>query len=335
MKRAFTAVGLVAAMACGLLFIASCAAQVPVDTGHRSEDSGHASVVSLRFVTNRMLKLSGGDKRYFDSERGPLTAGVCTAAFKENDWRGEVLRVDTGDVDTVFEGLGAGRMVVYIHGYSESFERSCRRAARLQDNLHLDDRLVLFSWPSGNYVTYGQDGRVLRESVGDLEQLLEQLAATVGADRIVLMAHSMGSRGLVEVLGRRDPDAERFSEAVFIAPDVRRDMFAGNVQMLQSKVDELTVYMSDNDLVLWLSTVVNVSGRLGTAGAVDINPEHARFIDITPTGVTFIGGHLYHLFNPAVIEDLQTLLDTADENADRAWRRTPGETSGVWQLEAS
>ena len=335
MKSVFKVGGLLAGMACGLGLIAACAAQIPVDSVFRARDAEHASIVSLRFVTNRMLNGSGDQKRYFDSRRGPLTAGVCTAGFGENDWRGEVLRVDTGSVDTVFEGLGAGRIVVYVHGYSESFDRSCRRAARLQDNLHLDDRLVLFSWPSGNYVTYAQDGRVLRESIGDLEQLLEQLAAAVGEERIVLMAHSMGSRGLVEVLGRRDPNADRFSEAVFIAPDVRRDVFAGNVQVLQSSVDELTVYMSDNDLVLWLSTVVNVSGRLGTAGAVDIDPEHARFIDITPTGVTFIGGHLYHLFNPAVIEDLQTLFDTADENADRAWRRTPGETDGVWHLEAT
>jgi esterase/lipase superfamily enzyme len=322
-------------VALGLAFLAACATNIPIDTDHRTAGPEHVDVVNLRFVTNRALRPLRRSGSYFDNEPGTLSAGACMAGFEEGDRSGEVLRIDRAPVDDVFRELAPGRIVVYVHGYSESFAKSCRRAALLQKNLGLDDRLLLFSWPSDSYVTYARDARDLSESLDDFNRLLTQLSETVGEERIVLMAHSMGSRAIVDALRMREQVSAKFSEAVFIAPDIRRDVFIDNVQMLQSKVSELTVYMSDNDLVLWISTMVNVSGRLGIAKDIEVDTRHARVIDITPTGVSFIGGHLYHLYNPAVAEDLRVILGTAAKGADRAWQRIPGATDGVWLLEAS
>ena len=145
------------------------------------------------------------------------------------------------------------------------------------------------------------------------------------------MAHSMGSRGLVAALHERGDDAAKFHSAIFVAPDIRRDVFRDNVQMLQRRVSDITVYMSDHDRVLWLSTTVNVSGRLGVASEFDL--EHANVVDITPAGSNDITGHRYHMLNPAVIEDLRVLLGTDAADTERAYRRIPGEMPGFWQLE--
>ena len=101
--------------------------------------------------------------------------------------------------------------------------------------------------------------------------------------------------------------------------------------MLQRRVADIVVYTSDSDRVLWLSTTVNASGRLGVAREFDL--DHATVIDVTPTGTNDISGHLYHMLNPAVIEDLRALLQTDPPDAERAFHRVPGDTPGFWRLQ--
>ena len=317
-----------------VLALASCTARMPVDTEIRPQSPEHQVVVNLRYVTNRALVQTRTGVSYVGGDHGELSAGFCEAAFEAGDRWGEILRIDSVPVESVLDITPTGRLVIYVHGYSESFDRSCRRAAVLQQRLRLDDRLILFSWPSGgNYVSYASDARALERSLDELNDFLSLAIDAVGQERIVLMAHSMGSRGVVDALKSRENGTGRLSHAILLAPDIRRGAFLESLQMLQRTVSDITVYTSDNDLVLWLSTVVNASSRLGLADDIDFDPEHAKIIDITPTGVSFVGGHLYHIFNAAVAEDLRTVLGTAAPGASRAWQRVPGETDGLWRLE--
>jgi pimeloyl-ACP methyl ester carboxylesterase len=313
--------------------LTSCAARLPVDTDIRDRAPDDETVVNLRYVTNREMVQSASGARHIGGKPGQLSAGYCKAAFEAGDRWGRILRIDSVSIDSLLDVPPAGRLVIYVHGYSESFDRSCRRAAVLQQKLRLDDRLILFSWPSGSYVSYSEDANALDRSLDQLNTFLSRAIEIVGQERIVLMAHSMGSRGVVNALQRREDDSGRFSHVVLLAPDIRRSAFFENLQMLQSKVADITVYTSDNDLVLWLSTVVNVSSRLGVADDVEFDPAHARIIDITSTGVSFVGGHLYHIFNAAVAEDLRFLLGSSFPGASRAWQRVPGTTDGIFRLE--
>ena len=315
--------------------LVSCAARLPVDTDIRAQAPEDQTVVNLRYVTNREMVQSASGDRHIGGKPGQLSAGYCKAAFEAGDRWGRILRIDSASIDSVLDVPPAGRLVIYVHGYSESFDRSCRRAAVLQQKLRLDDRLILFSWPSGSYVSYSGDAKALDRSLDQLNAFLTRAIERVGQERIVLMAHSMGSRGVVNALQRREGDGGRFSHVVLLAPDSRRSAFLENLQMLQAKVADITVYTSDNDLVLWLSTVVNISPRLGVADDIEFDPAHARVIDITPTGVSFVGGHLYHIFNAAVAEDLRNLLGSSFPGASRAWQRVPGATDGIFRLEAS
>jgi len=308
----------------------SCATRIPVGADFRAVTDKHENVVELRFVTNRKLVSAGTTGEYYGDDHGELSAGSCRVGFEADDDRGEVLRVDTRPLETVFSNIAPGAFIIYVHGYGEYFAKNCRRAALLQQRLGLDGRMLLFSWPSSSYLTYAGDAVDLEQSIDELNALLTLAADAVGHERIVLMAHSMGSRGIVDALKLRDDEA-RFGSAIFVAPDIRRDVFRENVSMLQEKVSDIVVYTSDSDRVLWLSTTVNVSGRLGVAREFDV--DHTTVIDVTPTGTNDISGHLYHMLNPAVIEDLRALLGSGPVDAMRSFHRVPGETPGFWRLE--
>jgi pimeloyl-ACP methyl ester carboxylesterase len=330
MTHARTPAPLLLVAACGITLLASCAARIPVNKDYRLPSGEYEALVDLRFVTNRKLVKSGGDRDYFGDDHGELSAGSCRVGFEAGDSRGEVLRVDTRPLESVLADVAPGRLVIYIHGYGEYFAKNCRRAALLQHRLGLDGKMLLFSWPSSSYFTYAGDAIDLEQSIGDLNALLTRAAAAAGHERIVLIAHSMGSRGVVDALKARSDEAP-FGAAIFVAPDIRRDVFSQNVAMLQQKVSDIVVYMSDSDRVLWLSTTVNVSGRLGVAREFDL--DHTTVVDVTPAGTHDITGHLYHMLNPAVIEDLRILLGTSPTNAERSYRRVPAETPGFWRLE--
>ena len=317
-------------VAAAAALVASCAVRIPVGTDFRAVTDKHENVVELRFVTNRKLISSGTAGEYYGDDHGELSAGSCRVGFEAGDDRGEVLRVDTRPVETVFSGIAPGAFIIYVHGYGEYFAKNCRRAALLQQRLGLEGRMLLFSWPSSSYLTYAGDAIDLERSIDQLNALLTLAADTIGYERIVLMAHSMGSRGVVDALKTRSDDAQ-FRGAIFVAPDIRRDVFRENVTILQQKVTDIVVYMSDHDRALWLSTTVNVSGRLGVAKEFDI--DHTTVIDVTPTGINDISGHLYHMLNPAVIEDLRVLLGTTPDAAVRTWHRVPGEMPGFWRLQ--
>lgn len=315
--------------------VVSCVTRVPVDTQFRPESVEMETIVSLPFVTNRQLDSAEELGEYYGDGRGELSAGYCRIGFEENDRTGEVLRVDTAPIESVVPEQVMDTFVIYVHGYGEPFAKNCRRAALLQHNLGLEGRMLLFSWPSSTYLTYTQDAVDLEASHDELNELISLVAASVGRENLVLMAHSMGSRGVVDALKLRDDDPPRFNSIVLVAPDIRRDVFLENVHMLQEKVSDITVYMSDNDLAMWVSTVANASGRLGAASEFPIDVQHISVVDITPTGIAGVTGHLYHILNPAVIEDLQVLFGVKPQDAERQFRRVAANTDGFWTLESA
>jgi len=315
--------------------LVSCVTRVPVDSQFKPQSAEHEVIVSLPFVTNRKLNSKAGFGEYYGDDHGNLSAGHCKVGFEKDDRTGEVLRVDRDSIESVIPATAPDGFVIYVHGYGEPFDKNCRRAALLLHRLGLDGRLLLFSWPSSTYLTYAQDADDLQASHDKLNELISLVAASVGRENVILMAHSMGSRGVVDALKLRDDGPPRFKRIVLVAPDIRRDVFVENVHMLQERVSDITVYMSDNDRAMWVSTVANASGRLGAASEFPIDVQHISVVDITPTGTAGVTGHLYHILNPAVIEDLQVLLGVKPPNAQREFHRVAANTDGFWTLQSA
>src|SRR5580693_3458182 len=133
---------------------------------------------------------------------------------------------------------------------------------------------MMFSWASaGSATAYIKDEATVTASGRKMAQMLEDVVAQSGAERIHLIAHSMGNRALIEAmqtyLAKRAP-AQRthiFGQVVFTAPDVDRDYFVDAIASLSSAAERTTLYASDKDLALKTSQALHGAPRAGTAGA--------------------------------------------------------------------
>ena len=169
---------------------------------------------------------------------------------------------------------------------------------------------------------YTWDEADLLWSVPHIANFLEQTVSTAGgAGRVDVVAHSLGARGIVQALIRlsyRNSDKPIINELVLIAPDVDTDIFRQDLKQLKNVVRRITVYVSENDKALKLSQEVHGYPRLGQAGEALTIFEEVETIDISGINLRRFSGHIYHLFNPEVIDDLTELLTTGKSAAHRS-----------------
>lgn len=298
--------------------------------------------ISVDFVTLRNRTGASSPSQYFGGARGQLRAGACTVSFSpiwglddiaqsvpfyipdEKIKLNEVKEIEMEQLFTeisTFSKQENSNFVIYIHGYNVDFARSCRRSAIFQRALGLYDRLLLFSWPSdGNMLKYTWDEADLVWSVPHIAQLIEEIVKRAGSSNVDMVAHSLGARGTVQALARLAHNREAapiLNELVLIAPDMDRDIFRQELSLIKNSVKRLTIYVSENDKALKLSHEVHGYPRLGMAGKYLTVFEGVETIDISQISNRRISGHLYHLFNAEVIEDLTQLLHTGETASKR------------------
>jgi esterase/lipase superfamily enzyme len=215
-----------------------------------------------------------------------------------------------------------GNLVLYIHGYNLSFQKACRRAATFQRELDLHGRLLLFSWPAnGNLLTYTQDEADISWSVDYLENFLASLHLRYGAERVSLVGHSLGARGLVEALmhlGYGNAGRPLFNELVLIAPDIDSQVFIKRLAELRPQVKRITLYASAHDKALKFSNEVHGAARLGEAGERLTLAPGIETIDVSALETRSVSGHIYHQHDSSVIADIKQLLDAGKGAAGRS-----------------
>ena len=113
--------------------------------------------------------------------------------------------------------------MVFIHGYNVSFHRAARRTAQLAYDLDFAGVPLFYSWPSdGAFLRYTADEQDVRLTVPHLTEFLNDVVQATGAERVHVVAHSMGSRALAAALTDigRDISEPVFGEVIFAAPDI-------------------------------------------------------------------------------------------------------------------
>jgi esterase/lipase superfamily enzyme len=203
---------------------------------------------------------------------------------------------------------------IFVHGFNSSFEDAARRCAQLAFDLDFDGTPMMFSWPSAASATaYTVDANTIQESGRKLALFLDDVVARSGAERIHLIAHSMGNRALLEALRsylEKHPPAPRkhiFGQIVFTAPDVDREYFIDAMNSMPNLAVRFTLYASDNDLALQSSQIVNGAPRAGMAGVNIISMRGLDTIDMSAVPADALG-HTYFASNSGAIYDLFRLL---------------------------
>jgi len=304
-------------------------------------------------VRNRTESPDPGEA--YGGERSELKAGHCRvgeldlgvlsplAEAAPAFMREELLRVqDVQEMDpaTVLHGLeataGARGPAIYVHGYYISFEKGCRRAALLQQNADLVGRFLWFSWPSdGSAAYYTHDEADLYWSVPDLADAIIELERRFGTRAVDVIGHSLGARGvalaLYEVANRR-PEIQ-LGHVALLAPDMDFEIFARMLPRIEPIVDSITVYTASGDMPLALSKQVHGYPRLGESGNDVSKIASVEVIDLSDLPSEGPTGHLYHIYSPAVGEDLRQLLNEGKQASARSG--LVGEGNNLWHLKSA
>jgi esterase/lipase superfamily enzyme len=209
-----------------------------------------------------------------------------------------------------------GSVLVFVHGYNNTFDDSLKRTAQLVRDLNFDGTAFAFGWPSqGNAMYYGTDRKSAADTVDALASFLVRIAQATGTAKINIIAHSMGNRVLLPALVKAQGELlPRIGEVILASPCVDLPTFNAVLDKLTSAgFDRLTMYASSHDTALWLGYLREFKTPL--AGFItDGQPVvHAglQTIDVSEAGNIGVVSDLNHdIFatNPVVTEDMRQLL---------------------------
>ena len=300
------------------------------------------------FVTLRD-KLEDTDRgAAYGDDRGTLKAGRCLLDETSLDFLSpaadlapfhipeeilRVRRVDEEPLASLLDGF-ATAPVIYMHGYYIDFDKGCRRATILKERANLSDRFLWFSWPSdGTLLNYAKDEANLYWSIPDFARVISQIHDRFEGQKLSLMGHSLGGRGVTLALyelTHAHPDL-RFDNVVLLAPDMDFDLFAKLLPRIRPSAERITIYTSDTDRALAVSAQLHGYPRLGQSGNDVGRLMGVEVIDTSDLPTLSPNGHLYHIQNEEVGQDLEQLLNLGLPAAQR--RRMVQDGPNLWRLQ--
>jgi esterase/lipase superfamily enzyme len=235
------------------------------------------------------------------------------------------------------ESLSDRSLLVYIHGYHVTFEEAAIRAAQIGFDLKVPGITAFYSWPSqGTLDGYGADYDMVQISEEDLSRFLVRMAKDSNANRVHIVAHSMGNQGLLRALYRSTAQAAitagmRFGQIFLAAPDVDVDLFRQLANVYPTVAERTTMYVSAKDKVLGISSMLRKdrprAGYTPPTTTVDgIDTVEATGIDVT------ILGHAYFAEAAGILYDMHELLfhNTPPERRPRLFKHTTSAGVPYW-----
>jgi esterase/lipase superfamily enzyme len=216
---------------------------------------------------------------------------------------------------------GPPHAVVFLHGYNVSFEETAIRAAQIGFDLKVAGATAFFSWPSrGSALSYPADEASIEASEGAIVRFLVDFTQHCGAEKVHLIAHSMGNLGLLRSLQRIAADTEtrgkvKFGQVMLAAPDVDRDLFLDLARLYPEHAERTTLYASDGDLAVHLAAKMHEAPRAGYFLPYTVVPG----IDTVavPNFDVDLLGHNYFAEAEALLYDIYDLLRHGDPPASR------------------
>lgn len=244
-----------------LFFVTSrlpdCRTEAIALTNHRGDTLRYG-----RFAAPRETEV-GGKKKL----RTPM------AFQNEGDWW-QALQAETD--------RRQGRVLLYVHGYRETFETTSKDAAQIARITGFDGPVIEYSWPSqGEVLKYAVDETNMYHDVRHFGDVLRTLADRPWVKEIVIVSHSLGARLVIPAiatadrLSRRAGRATNISNIILASPDIDRETFERDTAddvLAPERVERgrrVTIYVSLKDKALAASRVLHGYPRLGSPYCFD------------------------------------------------------------------
>lgn len=172
-----------------------------------------------------------------------------------------------------------GPIMIFIHGYDESFDKALKDAAMIAYQFDSRNDVpilpICFSWPSLNSkAEYAADEANLEWSTAPFFEFLDTIkAAKNPASPLDIVAHSMGNRPLIQYCVQHRNDAPSFRNIVLSGADVDYHMAESRKSDIESAAGRsVTIIVSDRDAPLITSQMLHGQPRLGRP----IDPPNVR-----------------------------------------------------------
>lgn len=238
-------------------------------------------------------------------------------------------------------------VVLYVHGFNETFESGADTMAELCHFLGREPVCAFFTWPAshtGNFlISYTNTTESAAYAVPHLRKTLRLIATRPDVKRVHVLAHSRGTAVAMDALsqllvesvaaGKEPVKSLKLGELVLFSPDIDMDIAAQRITAYLSDPDlftvwnerrlprslagRLTIYTSPEDRALLISKILFRSKhRLGELTAADLKPQAQQFlaqlgkidlISYQGKRTDFIG-HGYFTTSPQVSSDVIELL---------------------------
>ncbi len=242
------------------------------------------------------------------------------------------------DMQQTISASTGKELFVFVHGFHNTFQDAAYRTAQIAHDINFEGAPIFFSWTSqGSLLDYMTDAENVKPTANHLRRFLEELHDESGAERIHLIAHSMGSRALTMALQDLQApyrDADTINEVVFAAPDVRKSTFIDRIRQFPETIERVTLYASAYDSALQVSRAIQGGQdeeyqRAGETKPTPVVTERLQTIDVSFVTV----GHSYISDSPYVLNDLRELLlnNRSLEPAGKTFIPTPD--GGYWILQ--
>ncbi|MBK5971270.1 MULTISPECIES: alpha/beta hydrolase [Thiorhodovibrio] len=252
-----------------------------------------------------------------------------------------------GEVERRLAAVPKKELMLYVHGFNETFATAAFTAAELCHFLGREQACAFFTWPAsttGNFlISYTTTTESADYAVAHLKKTIRTLASTPGLERLQILAHSRGTaltlRAVSELVteaiaaGKEPVDLYKIDNLVLLSPDIDVDIAAQQITGFLSDPElmtvwpegrlpralsgRLTIYASPEDRALLVSRILFRSrNRVGQLRTEDIPESAQRYFEavgridlISYEGKrTDLFGHSYFTTNPQVSSDLIELI---------------------------
>ena len=296
-------------------------------TGARFDAAELTTNPTLLVATTRKPMNGARAKPWFGPERAarmsfarakliqPDDGRFSLASIGLDDWRLDAIETVPKIGDLLGPATGMRDVLLYVHGFNQTFETAALDAARLSDGIQFRGETMVFSWPSkAKLFDYGYDRESAMWSRDALEQVLSGLITSPAVGRVNIVAHSIGTMLTMEAI-RQIYDrhggvvAERIGTVVFASPDIDIDVFSSSVERIGPLASKITVITSTNDRALAVSGwIAGGITRVGAAEQAGLKRLGLHVIDASKQGWGIINHDLF-LSNAQIRQVIRRAID--------------------------
>jgi esterase/lipase superfamily enzyme len=236
-----------------------------------------------------------------------------------------------------FTSMGKKDVLIFIHGFSNKFDESVRKAGQIAYDLDFPGIAMTYSWPSQgafSLTNYKKDEKYSAYSVKYLKEFLLNVVEMAKGHKINIIAHSMGNRVLLNAVGDIQKSAKGtiFNQIILAAPDVNAKVFKEEIMpKMLGKANKITLYASSEDRALQASRHLHQQSRLGESGEFLTVVEGMDTIDSTGVDPSTLG-HSYFSSTRTLLLDMKNLMLKNTPPSNRNLKTIEEERISYWEM---